>query len=288
MEKKFFEAPTIHVEEVNINVRDLSNSLLFYEGIMGFQVLEQSEQKAVLTADGKRPILTLEQPKDVTPKQQRTTGLYHFAILLPSRADLAAFLKHFIQTGLADRLGFGASDHVVSEALYFSDPDGNGIEIAHDRPSSAWDWTNSQVTMRTDPLDAEGILAEQKEEWQGMPANTLMGHIHLHVADLDAAEKFYIDGLGFDIVTKYPGALFTSHNGYHHHVAVNVWRGIGAPRPLANSIGLNWYSLVFPDEATRKKTIDQLEQIGADVTNENDAYMTEDPAGNKIKLIVRS
>ncbi|WP_339230181.1 VOC family protein [Oceanobacillus sp. FSL K6-2867] len=288
MEKKFFEAPTIHIGSVDINVRDLENSLLFYKGVLGFQVLEQTDRKAVLTADGKNALITINQPKDVIPKQQRTTGLYHFAILLPSRADLAAFLKHFIGTGLADRLGFGAADHVVSEALYFSDPDGNGIEIAHDRPASDWSWTAGQVTMRTDPLDGDGILSELKEEWKGMPADTVMGHIHLHVDDLEKAREFYIDGLGFDIVTNYPGALFTSHNGYHHHVAVNVWSGVGAPRPAVNSIGLNWYTLVFPDDSNLKETINQLENVGATITKEMNDYITEDPSGNKIKLIVRS
>src|SRR5690606_4944413 len=134
------------------------------------------------------------QPENVQPKAGRTTGLYHFAILLPSRADLSAFLKHIIRAGVQ----LGASDHLVSEALYFSDPDGNGIEVYRDRPSNEWSWSNDQVKMVTDPLDGQGILMESNKEWNGLPADTVMGHIHLHVSHLDNTEDFYVNGLGFD------------------------------------------------------------------------------------------
>lgn len=285
MEKKFFQKPTTYVGELSINVTNIERSLAFYRDFMGFKVLEESENKAVLTADGKKPLLTLEQPEDVVPKQGRTTGLYHFAILLPSRKDLATFLNHLIQHA-GNQIRLGASDHYVSEALYFDDPDGNGIEIARDRNSSEWNWNEGIVDMATVQLDARGVLEEVDGQWQGMPEDTLIGHIHLHVADLEATEKYYVDGLGFDIVTRFPGALFASTNGYHHHIGLNVWNGIGAPKPAENSVGLNWYTLIFGNEEFRKSAIERLQGQGVKITKDKEDYITEDPSGNVIRLRV--
>lgn len=282
MEKKFFEKPAVYVGEVNINVTDLEKALTFYQNIIGFKVLKKTDRTAVLTANGKTPLLTLEVPADVLPKEERTTGLYHFAILLPSRSDLAAFLKHMIQVNPR----IGASDHYVSEALYLSDPDGNGIEVYRDRPASEWSWTDGQVAMATEPLDAEDVLAESSKEWNGLPDNTVMGHIHLHVSDLTETEEFYINGLGFKVVTKYPGALFTSTGDYHHHIGLNVWNGIGAKAPAKNSAGLNWFTLVFPDEAGREAAVVRLQKIGAKINKGDNNVSTVDPSGNVIQLRV--
>ncbi|SET01947.1 catechol 2,3-dioxygenase [Oceanobacillus limi] len=279
MEKQFFQQPTIFVKDISINVTNLTQSLNFYQNVLGFHVLSQTNSKVVLTADGETPILSIEQPDNVTPKEPRTTGLYHFAILLPSRADLSAFLKHIIQQGVQ----LGASDHYVSEALYFNDPDGNGIEVYRDRPSTEWNWKDGQVAMATEPLDGDSLINESEKSWNGMPKETVMGHIHLHVADLKETENFYVNGLGMDIVTNYPGALFASYGGYHHHIGLNVWNGVGAKSPAENSVGLNWLRLVIPNETTREKIIQQLQDIGATVSNEN---TVEDPAGNRIKLTV--
>ncbi|MBV7506123.1 VOC family protein [Bacillus sp. sid0103] len=279
---KFHQAPNIYVGEVNIKVKDLEYSLTFYQNIMGFQVLEKSERQAVLTTDGKTPLLTLEQPKDVVAKTGRTSGLYHFAILLPSRADLSVFLRHIIQTGYP----LGAADHYVSEALYLNDPDGNGIEVYRDRPSSEWKWNNGLVEMATEELDGNGIIAESDAEWTGLPVGTIMGHIHLHVADLKKAEEFYTKGLGLEVVSYYPQAAFLSSGRYHHHIAINTWQGQGAATLPKNSVGLNWYSLVFPNQAARDKAINQLKQIGAQITKEADFFVTEDPSGNQIRLVI--
>ncbi|WP_373894908.1 VOC family protein [Virgibacillus natechei] len=280
MEKKFFEKPATYVGELSINVTDLERSITFYKDVLGFSVLEHSTGKAVLTADGKTALLTLEQPENVQPKQGRTTGLFHFAILLPTRADLASFLRHIIKQSVQ----LGASDHYVSEALYLSDPDGNGIEVYHDRPASEWKWTDGQVSMGTEQLDGDSLIAESNQEWNGMPSGTLIGHIHLHVAHLSDTEEFYIDGLGFTIVTKYPGALFTSTANYHHHVGLNVWNGEGAKAPSKNSVGLNWYTLIFPDANARQEAAERIEQIGAEVKREEDYYIVEDPSGNVIHM----
>jgi len=280
--ENFHQKPSIYVGEVNIKVKNLDNAVTFYQNIMGFQVLEQTEGKAVLTTDGKTPLLTLEQPADVIPKEGKMSGLYHFAILLPSRADLSVFLRHLLQTGYP----LGAADHYVSEALYLNDPDGNGIEVYRDRPSTEWTWKNNLVEMATEQLDAEGILAESDAEWNGLPSGTVMGHIHLHVGDLQKAEEFYTKGLGFNVVSYYPQAAFLSTGGYHHHIAINTWQGVGAPKPPKNSVGLNWYTLVFPNETERENVIKQLKQLGAPVKKETDFYVTSDPSGNQIRLVV--
>ncbi|MFJ7727453.1 VOC family protein [Neobacillus sp. NPDC097160] len=280
--EKFHQEPNVYVGEVNIKVKNLDYSVTFYQNIMGFQVLEKTDRKAVLTVDGKTPLLTLEQPADVIPKAGKMSGLYHFAILLPSRADLSVFLRHLIQTGYP----LGAADHYVSEALYLNDPDGNGIEVYRDRPSVEWTWKNNLVEMATEQLDAEGILSESDAEWKGLPQETVMGHIHLHVGDLKKAEEFYTKGLGFDVVSYYPQAAFLSTGRYHHHIAINTWQGVGAPIPPKNSVGLNWYTLVFPDEAARESVIKQLQQVGATVKKETDFYVTSDPSGNQIRLVV--
>ena len=279
---QFHQEPNIYVGEVNIKVKNLEYSVTFYQNIIGLQLLEQSERKAVLTADGQTPLLTLEEPVDVIPKQEHMSGLYHFAILLPTRADLGDFLRHLILTGYP----LGAADHYVSEALYLNDPDGNGIEVYRDRPSLEWTWKNDLVEMATEQLDAEGILAESDAEWKGLPSGTIMGHIHLHVGDLEKAKEFYTKGIGLEVVSYYPQAVFLSSGRYHHHVAINTWQGTGAPTPPKNSVGLNWYSLVFPDKEAREKVMKQLEQMNTPVRKEGNTYVTEDPAGNQIRLMI--
>ncbi|MED4206346.1 VOC family protein [Neobacillus mesonae] len=278
----FHRKPTVFVGVVNIKVKNLDYSLNFYQNIIGLQVLEKSDRKAVLTTDGETPLLILEQPENVTAKEAGTSGLYHFAILLPTRADLSVFLRHLIQTGYP----LGAADHYVSEALYLNDPDGNGIEVYRDRPSSEWTWNNGLVDMATEQLDAQGILGESDAEWRGLPAGTIMGHIHLHVGDLQKAEEFYTKGLGFNVVSYYPQAVFLSTGGYHHHIAINTWQGTGAKQPAENSVGLNWYTIVYPDVESREAVVKNLQQLGASVQAEADYVVTSDPSGNRIRLLV--
>ncbi|MDM5154481.1 VOC family protein [Bacillus sp. DX1.1] len=279
---KFQRHPYTFVSHVHILIADLERSLAFYKETLGFQLLEQSETKAALTADGKTPLLTIEQPKDILPKQPRTTGLYHFAILLPQRSDLAKVLNHLIQANYPLQ---GASDHLVSEAVYLADPDGNGIEIYVDRPDETWEWNHGQVAMTTEPI-ADDILSEANgETWKGLPSSTVMGHIHLHVSDLDKTEEFYCAGLGFDVVNRYDHqALFISSGKYHHHIGLNTWNGVGAPAPSANSVGLKHFSLLFPDEETRNKAVKRLQEIGASVTTKDGVILTKDPSGNHIQL----
>ncbi|OCA89361.1 glyoxalase [Bacillus sp. FJAT-27225] len=273
---KFHRYPNTFIGGVNLKVENLGRSLEFYKKIIGFEVLEESNRKAVLGA-GQKPLVTLEQPEGVISKQQRRSGLYHYAILLPSRKDLGKVLRHFIEINQP----IGAGDHLVSEALYLDDPDGNGIEIYSDRPSSGWAWNGTEVEMTTKQIDAEGILASgEGESWNGMPADTIIGHVHLHVANLQETKKFYGEGLGFELVSRFPQALFMSTGGYHHHLGLNTWNGVGAPAPEENSAGLKYFTLLMPEEQ-REKVIKNLGELGVPVDEE---YMVKDPSGIAIKL----
>ncbi|ETI70395.1 VOC family protein [Neobacillus vireti] len=280
----FHHEPITFVGQVNLKVQNLERSLAFYQQVIGFKVLEQTERSASLTADGKTVLLSIEQPDNVVPKQGRTTGLYHYALLLPKRSDLANIVRHFVEIGLR----FGSSDHLVSEALYLSDPDENGIEIYIDRAPSEWDWKNGEVAMTVDPLNFADLLAGgNQQSWKGLPAGTVMGHIHLHVSELKKTEEFYIKGLGFEVVNRYGAqALFISDGKYHHHIGLNTWNGVGAPSPSPNSTGLESYTLMLPNEEKRNEIIAQLKNIGAPVTEENGSFVTSDPSGNRILLQV--
>jgi len=276
----FHTAPHTYTGEVHLNVLDLNRAVQFYKEVIGFKVLEEATNKVVLTADGKTPLLVIEQPENVTPKEARRSGLYHFALLLPKRADLGAIIKHFIQQNVR----IGASDHLVSEALYLSDPDGNGIEIYIDRDPSVWSWDKGQVAMSTDPLDIESIIAESADQtWEGLPVGTVMGHVHLHVANLPKTEKFY-NALGFEVVTNYPGALFMSNGKYHHHIGLNIWNGEGVTRPTPGSVGLQSYTLIYPNETVLKEAIGKVEALDAKVELNGSEFITEDPSGNRINL----
>ncbi len=277
----FHLKPMTFIHQVNVNVQSLTHALDFYQHVIGFKVLEQSDTSAHLTADGKTVLLSIYQPKNVVPKPPRTTGLYHFALLLPNRSNLAGIINHFAKMDLQ----LGAADHLVSEAIYLSDPDGNGIEIYVDRDPSNWEWNNDEVAMTTDALDFADLLSKEKDTWKGLPSDTKMGHIHLHVSDLKKAEEFYVQGLGLDVVNRYGNqALFISDGKYHHHIGLNTWNGIGAPPPSSNSVGLKSYGLMLANEEKRDKIITQLKRIGASVNEENGTVIAVDPAGNRISL----
>ncbi|AST94106.1 glyoxalase [Sutcliffiella cohnii] len=281
----FHTKPNIFVSNVHLKVANLEQSLEFYKNVIGFQVLSKTANKADLTTDGKRALLTIEQIENATPKSPRTTGLYHYALLLPTRKDLGKVIQHFIDTRYPVQ---GASDHLVSEALYLADPDGNGIEIYSDRPKEVWQWQGEEVLMDTRPMDVEGVLKEAGgEKWTGLPAETVMGHIHLHVADTKETVNFYCEGLGFEVVCRYGGqAFFISTGKYHHHIGLNTWAGVGAPPAAEDSVGLRTFTLVLPDEESRGKTVEQLKAIGATVKEADGVITTKDPSKNRIVLQV--
>lgn len=281
----FHSKQSTFVGHVNLKVENLERSLQYYKEIIGFDILEQTSQTAKLTTDGKTSILSLEQPENIIPKQGRTTGLYHFALLLPEKIDLANIVFHLSEKAVR----FGSSDHLVSEALYLHDPDGNEIEIYIDRDPSEWSWNGEEVAMAVDPLDFERLLANRVpgKSWEGLPEGTLMGHVHLHVSELEKTEEFYVKGLGFDVVNRYGRqALFLSTGKYHHHIGVNTWNGVGAPKPPENSVGMESFTLILPNEEAIKETVDNLQKIGVPVTEEDGRRITYDPSGIRIELAV--
>lgn len=278
----FHQAPHTYTGEVRLKVKDVKRSLAFYKEVIGFNVLNETKHTAELTADGKNVLLSIEQPPNIAPKQQGTTGLYHFALLLPDRSDLGRVLQHLVNLNIP----LGASDHHVSEALYLNDPDGNGIEIYSDRDASKWIWQGSQVAMTTETLDAQDVLAEAKgEPWLSLPENTVMGHVHLHVSSLKETEAFYDQGLGFKTVARYGRqAMFMSTGGYHHHLGLNTWAGDGAPAPDPESAGLEWFTLIYPDADALEKAVARLKNMGAKTFIEDGIVMTADPSGNRMRL----
>lgn len=283
--KKFHKKPNIFVNELVLKVADIDRSIRFYTKIMGFSILKKNGKEAILTADGFKPIVTLIEPEDVVPKIPKRTGLYHFAVLLPSRYHLGLFLKNIQEQWYPI---IGGSNHGVSEAIYLDDPDGNGIEIYRDVDTGQWSRSGDRIDMISDPLDYDQLIAEAGEDkWGNAPLNTIIGHIHLHVGDLDEAKKFYTEGLGFDLTMEAgTSAIFLSTGGYHHHIGLNVWNGRNVEPLPDNSVGMKYYSLVFPDENTRKATLDNLVNLGYEIIKEGNDIYTKDPSSNVIKLLV--
>lgn len=280
----FHQKPATYVGEVQLKVSNLSESIRFYEEVIGLTVKDESASQASFTTNGKDTLLTIFEPEGIQSKKEQTTGLYHLALLLPTRAHLAQVVRHFVQGGIR----FGSGDHLVSEALYLADPDGNGIEIYTDRDPDEWEWQNGEVVMTTDPVDFEGLLQEKTTgAWQGLPENTVMGHVHLQVNNLEENEKFYIGGLGFSVVNRYENAaLFISNHKYHHHIALNTWAGRHVRHAEKSETGIHAYTILFPSEEVRNEKIAQLKKIGASIYEENGAYYTYDPSQIKIILNV--
>jgi catechol 2,3-dioxygenase len=247
--------PQTHMGAVALTVSDLGRSLAYYEKIIGLRLLRQEGDVAHLGA-GTAELLTLHEQKGALPAP-RHTGLFHFALLVPTRRDLALILRHLAQNGA----NLGASDHGVSEALYLNDPDGHGIEIYRDRPRSEWPMANGELEMVTAQLNAPAILAEMgaQDVWQGLPEGTVMGHVHLQVADIPTAEQFYTQVIGFDPMQRYGRqASFVSAGGYHHHLGFNTWNSGRATPPPAGSAALTHYTIVLPDTAARDEVVERL------------------------------
>jgi catechol 2,3-dioxygenase len=268
---------------VVLQIADLKRSLAYYTTVLGFRVVEQSPSAAVLGAADGVPLVELRELPGAQPAARRARlGLYHFAILLPDRASLGRFVSHL------ERLGAyaGASDHLVSEALYLSDPDGLGIEVYADRPRESWVVRGREIVMATEPLDlADLVRAGGTEQWNGLPRGTTVGHVHLHVGDLEAAAAFYHQGLGLDaVVSSYPGALFLSAGGYHHHLGLNTWAGPdAAPAGPADARLLEW-TIQLPSAAEADAAAASLQRAGHTGERMGSAWMVRDPWGTPVRL----
>jgi catechol 2,3-dioxygenase len=269
------------VGAVHLQVSDLSRSLDYYQQVIGLRVLSATGDDATLGAPGAdRPLVTLRTRPGVTAARRGAFGLFHFAILLRDRAALGRFAAHL--SALAVRVGM--ADHLVSEALYLWDPDDLGIEVYADRPRPAWQRRGRELAMATDPLDLAGVIAAGAgAPWDGVPPGTTMGHVHLHVGSLDAAEAFYHQAIGLDkIVWSYPGALFLSAGGYHHHLGTNVWSPGPAPSPDQARL-LDW-ELVVPSDADVAGVARSLRSAGYTPEDGRGDLIAADPWGTRVRI----
>ena len=275
--------PLASLGYVSLTVRDLTRSLAFYTEIMGLQILQQTGPRAHLGVDGATLLHLVENP--IAPVARGTVGLYHFAILVPSRLDLARSLQQLLDTQTPLQ---GFADHLVSEAIYLADPDGNGIEIYRDRPRSRWPRRDGQLLMASDPLDVNGLLGELSEisrEWAGLASQSRIGHIHLQVSNLAETVAFYERTLGFDLVLRYgPSAAFLSAGGYHHHIGCNTWAGVGVPPAPSDAVGLRWFAIDLPDADAYQASVQMAKSASSPAEECENGLLVRDPSGNGILL----
>ena len=273
------------IGRVRLQVSDIDRSLSYYQKVLGLDLKERSDGFAALGAKGDGDaFLELKERPGARPVPRRgLLGLYHFAVLLPDRASLGRFIAHLSEIGEYA----GMSDHLVSEAVYLSDPDGLGIEVYADRPGDTWVLQERQLKMASNQLDVQSVIAAAGgQKWDGMPEGTKIGHVHFYVGDIGEASDFYHDGLGLDkIVWSYPGALFMSAGGYHHHVGVNTWAEGSPPATDEDAKLIDW-ELILPDRNSAEQAARSLEKAGVDVTHADGFIEASDRWG--IRLRVRS
>jgi catechol 2,3-dioxygenase len=255
---------------VSLTVSDLARARAFYEQVLGLVPVAPDDGPLALSDAGGGPALVvLHEDRDAAPFDPRRSGLFHLAIVVPSRIELARSLRR-----IADARWplTGASDHLVSEALYLRDPDGNGIEIYRDRPRAQWPFDDrGAIRMDTLRLDLPDLLRELDGDAgsapaSGVAAGTRIGHVHLQISELDAAERFYCGVLGFDVTVRaYSGALFVSAGGYHHHIGLNTWQTLGAPPPAPGGVGLRSFEVLLPDDVALTRALDRIGAAGIDV-----------------------
>ncbi len=271
-----------HVDHSHLVVADLPMVSTWYQRIMGLKPLETSASGETLGV-GSRPLLTLTTSGNATKAPRNAPGLFHTAFLVPNREELGRWLAHAAHNNVGLQ---GASDHLVSEAIYLADPEGNGIEVYRDRPRSEWNFKpDGTVGMDTLPLNLQALYdAAPKDEWHGMAEGTGIGHIHLQVSDIPEADAFFRDVLGLGLMARYPGASFFGSGKYHHHVAANIWNSRGAPKRETQMTGLSDYTIQFKDATERARAVAKLDTLGISVDRNGDTYSLVDPWGIGLKL----
>lgn len=280
--------PATTVGLLSLSVSDLARSITYYAEAIGFAVLQRDGSSAVLGVAG-TPLLLLTEQSGAQPWPRggaSYTGLYHFAILLPTRTDLGRWLRHWLDLGLPMP---GQGDHLVSEALYLEDPDGHGIEVYRDRPREEWPRADGQIQMASDPVDIRGLLAEAERagiSWVGLPPGTRLGHMHLQVGDIAEATAFYHEVLGFDIVARMQSALFISAGGYHHHLGLNIWHSKGAGPAPARSVRLRFFTVDLSSEDARQAVLKRLDAARIGYSRLAGVVEVQDPWQNTILLQV--
>lgn len=240
----FHTTEATQVTNITLNVEDLNKMTNFYKNILWFSIKEQDDNHVIFNVGANGHTLTLQYLEDGRRPGFREAGLFHIAYLLPTRTDLANFLFH------ASRLNVpvGGGDHLVSEALYFNDPEGNGIEVYQDRPSQDWQWDGNFVKMDTLAVDADDLIAQRTEEgWNGWPADGKIGHLHLKTHDIGQARDFYVEQIGLEHISNFPQALFMSTQKYHHHIATNVWQSNQARTDNETTYGLVHFDIYKPN-----------------------------------------
>lgn len=277
---------TTHLGEVSLRISNLERSIQFYTEVVGLQLLERQDKVATMTADGKTSLLRLEELTDaVTLPVRSHAGLYHFAILLPDRKSLGLALRNLAASGIE----IGQGDHLVSEAFYISDPDQNGIEIYADRPRDTWRRdTDNNYIMASDPVDVQSLFdISENEPWHGLPAGTVIGHVHFHVRSLEESRRFYTGVLGFDVVGNFAGmsALFVSAGGYHHHIGLNIWAGTGAPANPNQATGIDYFTIVYAGQEQLQQALEQLRKQGSTLEELGGQWFTIDPQNIRIRLV---
>ena len=270
---------------VRLQISNLVRSTSYYTRVLGLRVIRESKGVVVLGPEGpEAPLVELHEDTAVRAVPRRgLLGLFHFAILLPDRPALGRFLSHLAELGAQP----GMSDHFVSEAVYLQDPDNLGIEVYRDRPRSEWREEGGQLAMSTVPMDVESVLAAgEGKPWTGMPAGTRMGHLHLHVGDIDQAARFYHEALGLDkVVWNYPGALFMSAGGYHHHLGTNTWAR-GAPSAGVQDARLLEWRLHLGAAAAVADAAASLGGGGVAIERDGNDVLVSDPWGTRLRIAV--
>ncbi|HEX9068165.1 MAG TPA: VOC family protein [Ktedonobacterales bacterium] len=274
--------PRARIGEVHLTITNLDQSLAYYQDRIGLRLHGRDGAVARMGAGGPDLLVLHENPE--ARRAPRTTGLYHFAILVPTRRDLGLVIEHIATTRTPLQ---GVADHLVSEALYLGDPDGNGIEIYRDRPRSEWNYDGSTVRMASDPLDFDGILGELEREpgtWDGLPTGTTIGHVHLEVSRIPETQAFYHDVLGFDVMAQWHGALFVSAGGYHHHLGLNTWKGVGLPPAPEEAIGLKYFTVELSSQDEVKRVAERVSAAGHPIEWQGETPVARDPSGHRIML----
>ena len=278
----FASRTPLHIGAVSLKTRNLEALAAFYGEALGLSVMRREERGATLGAGGV-PLVELELQPAARPDDPREAGLYHTALLMPTRADLARWLHHVARRKVALT---GASDHAVSEAFYLDDPDGNGVEVYCDRPAESWEWTGDDLKITTDPLDIDAILREvpANASYLGAPDGLRIGHVHLRVGEVGRAEAFYRDGLGLDVTRRRHGASFMSSGRYHHHIAANVWHSAGAAVRDPDRAGLSLLVLEAADANTLAEIRARLARGGIPFRESSAGIETSDPWGTRLRI----
>jgi catechol 2,3-dioxygenase len=276
---------SLRLGPVHLTVTDLDRSTSFYERAIGLRAQRSEGREAGLGAGGEELLVLVEDPGARPPG--RHAGLYHFALLHPSRLELARAAQRLLVTGTPIS---GASDHGISEAIYLPDPDGNGIELAADRPREQWGDLSDPTVSGPRPLDLHGLLAlvEGAESEPHADPDLRVGHLHVHVGDVEGALAFWRDLIGFDVMTRFPSAAFVSAGGYHHHLGLNTWRGEGVPPAPEGIVGLRHWTIVLDDEAEVDAVRDRLAGAGVDYHVDEGRLAARDPWNIAVVLTAAS